>query len=348
MSAKRIRELALSNSPTAQVKKTTATFDAGEILRGVQSQPDKRIQNSWSIALLFVICVTVVWELRTGLALSPFQLGAQRIEEGFFHPQQPHRVARPMAEHAIALLHRHADLSINAEERLFSASFHPQFNLGPIGDDEGPMGQGMGTHGRHNEGSDRRHEHRAAGREGIRRGAGRGSNDDAVGLALENENAIDEKIEIHEPRDGALVHYRIVQGEVMRQALAAANQSAIEHRAFFAGAVAGIHGLQCGVHLAQRNFRQEPERAQIDGQDGNTFVGNSAGSGEQGTVATEDQSEIWALGADLFSRHDLLSIGVSRRLLVEIKLISALTKPGKQLWQDAGKLGLRWLRDDGG
>src|SRR5271157_2888561 len=102
MSAKRIRELALSNSPTAQVKKTTATFDAGEILRGVQSQPDKRIQNSWSIALLFVICVTVVWELRTGLALSPFQLGAQRIEEGFFHPQQPHRVAGPMAEHAIA------------------------------------------------------------------------------------------------------------------------------------------------------------------------------------------------------------------------------------------------------
>ncbi len=70
---------------------------------------------------------------------------------------------------------------------------------------------------------------------------------------------------------------------------------------------------------------------------------HGAGSGEQGAVASEHESEIGALGADRVARYDFFSVGVLRGFLVEIKLVSTLPKPGKQFGQKAGQLGLRRL-----
>ncbi len=163
------------------------------------------------------------------------------------------------------------------------------------------MSKRMRANRRHHERGYGRHEHWTACRQGIRRGASRGSNDDAVSLAVENKDAINDEVEIHQAGDGAFVHYRIVQREVMRQALAISNQAAIEHRAFFARAGAGIDRLQRGVHFGKRNFREESQRAKINRQDGNTFVRYGAGSGEQRTVAPEHEREIRVLLADRLS-----------------------------------------------
>src|SRR5208283_2193242 len=126
-------------------------FDAGERPRG-PSQPNERIQNSWSTVRLFVICVTGVFRTADWvLSLSPLQFGAEHAEESLFHAQQSHRVARAMADYPIALVHRYAYLAIDTEEGRFASGLHQQLNLGFVSDDQWPMGQRMRAHRGHHE-----------------------------------------------------------------------------------------------------------------------------------------------------------------------------------------------------
>src|SRR5271165_3475417 len=133
-----------------------------------------------------------------------------------------------MAGQTITLLDRHANLPIDTEVRLLVAGPDAKFYRGFIGNDQRPMGQRMGAHWRHHEGGYRRHEHWAACGERVGGRSSGGGDNDAVSLAIEDENAIDNQIEIQEAGDSALAHHSIIQRKVLRRFLAVAKQAAME------------------------------------------------------------------------------------------------------------------------
>jgi len=280
------------------------------------------------------------------LALPPLKLVSQDSEESFLHAQQLHGVAGAMANQMVALPHRHANLPIDAEEGLFATALNLHIDACFVGNDQRAMGERMRAHRCNDEGGNRRHEHRASGRERIRRRTGRRRDDDAVSLAIEYEGAVNNEVKIQEAGDGALAHHRIVQGKVMREAFSFAYQAAVEHSPLLAGTVAAVNRLKGGIHFAEGNFRQESQRAKVDREDGNTLVPQGSGRREQCSIASQNQREVGMLLSDRRPRYDLAVVGVLRRLLVEIKMVSTVVKPRKQFGKNAGQLRLRRLRDD--
>ena len=67
--------------------------------------------------------------LATFLPLSPLQFIAQHIEEGPPDAHEFHLVAGALAEYAVSLLHRKANLSVDAEECLLFARLNSQLDL---------------------------------------------------------------------------------------------------------------------------------------------------------------------------------------------------------------------------
>src|SRR5215472_17825351 len=73
-------------------------------------------------------------------ALAPLQLGAQHVEEILFQAQQLHTVCRLAAENAVAVIHGHADLTVDAEIGLFFSCLYDDFDFGSITHHQGAMG----------------------------------------------------------------------------------------------------------------------------------------------------------------------------------------------------------------
>ena len=90
------------------------------------------------------------------------------------------------------------------------------------------MGERVRAYRSYHERFDGRHQYRTSGRQRICRRTGGCGDDYAIGLIVENENAIDQQIEIHQPGDRALIDHRVIESEVVSQFLAAAKQPAIE------------------------------------------------------------------------------------------------------------------------
>ena len=78
------------------------------------------------------------------LPLAPLQLVAQHVERKCAARVGLYGVFGFAADDAIALLDRHADLAIDAEEGLFGAGLDVQLDLRLVGDDQRAMRQRLG------------------------------------------------------------------------------------------------------------------------------------------------------------------------------------------------------------
>src|SRR5262245_42171942 len=98
------------------------------------------------------------------LALPPFQLAAQDLEEVISRAKQIDLMLGAAATHAVSVAQIHARLSIKAEvgDLIFRAE--KDLDLGRIRHHERPVGQRMWGHGRDDQRTYGGHENRAPGR----------------------------------------------------------------------------------------------------------------------------------------------------------------------------------------
>src|SRR5271166_1243016 len=104
----------------------------------------------------------------------------------------------------------------------------------------------------------------------------------------------------------------------MRKLLAAPVRAAFQHRALLHWAESLIDRFQRGIHLAERHFRQEAERTQIDREYRNTLVGDGARGRQKGAISSQHQHEVRLPLAELRARNYLLAVDIARGLLVEV------------------------------
>ena len=74
------------------------------------------------------------------LALSPFQLGAQHIEEGSLGAEQFHLEFGLAAQQVISVLYGHAELAVHAQVSFVAPGFGYNLDLGHIPHHERAMG----------------------------------------------------------------------------------------------------------------------------------------------------------------------------------------------------------------
>src|SRR6185312_3022707 len=106
------------------------------------------------------------------------------------------------AFHLIAGLKGAADLAIDGQERIviFGAADDADRQVG--GNQQRPVGQGVGADRRDTDGIDGREDDGSAGRERVRGGAGGRGDDQTVGLVFGDESIARPDIEIDDAGDG--------------------------------------------------------------------------------------------------------------------------------------------------
>src|SRR5512146_1476015 len=178
------------------------------------------------------------------LALTPFQLAAQNLEEGFSHTEESDCVFRFSTKDAIVALNGNSNLAVNGEECFFVVALDYQLHFGGVPNNERAMSKRVRTDGCDHEGVHTGHKYRSTGSERVRGRAGRGRDNYPVSFVFENVGVVDEQVESDETGDGALIYNNVVQGEVGVDAFSLAHQAALEHRPRFQRASRAVDLLE--------------------------------------------------------------------------------------------------------
>jgi hypothetical protein len=107
-------------------------------------------------------------------------------------------------------------------------------------------------------------------------------------------------------------------------------------------------GLEGTVEIAKRDFSEEAERAKVDAEDRRWGVGKGTSGGEQGSVASEDDNQIWLMPRKIGTFDGIRGVNVGGTVGIEQIAIVMRIEPLEKITQDAGEFRLLGLGDDGG
>ena len=167
------------------------------------------------------------------------------------------------AEHAVAVVHGHADLAVDAEIGFFFAGLDHDLDFRSIAHHQRAMRQRVRRDRRNHEGVDRRHQDWPAGGQRIGGRTGGRGDDQAVGLVAGNEHLIDINVAMVQARDRALADDHVVERVVVgdagawRESLRSAPWSA-----FRSGSNSSSIACRGRIQLVERNFGQKSRATQ--------------------------------------------------------------------------------------
>ena len=191
------------------------------------------------------------------------------------------------AEDAVAEEEFDGFLAVDGEVGLVGDDVDGDGDLGGAGKDDGADGEQVGTDGGEDHGVDCRHEDGAVGGEGVGGAAGGGGDDDAVGAEAGDELAVELDGELAHAGDGAFGEDDVVEGLPLAEEGAIAEELGVHEAAGVEDGGAVAPCVECGVELAEGDFGEEAEGAEVDAEDGGFGEGEGAGGGEQCAVAAE-------------------------------------------------------------
>ena len=281
-------------------------------------------------------------------AFAPAELAAEDVEEAVgAGAEEVDAVFGTAAVDLVADVEFHGLLTIDGEEGVGDA-VHVDGDGGVAGNDDRADGQQVGAEGRNDEGVDRGHYDGAAGGQIVGGRAGGGRDDDAVGTHGCDELLVDLDGEVGHACDGALGDGDVVEGVPTADRLTVATQLGVHHVAHFDACAVGAPGLKGGVEVGEGDLGEEAEGSEVDAEDGGRGVGERAGCGEKGAVATQDDYEVGSVSWELGALDGVWVVDVGGAIGVEETAIGVAFEPCDEFAQDDGELGLLRLGDDGG
>ena len=221
-------------------------------------------------------------------------------------------------------------------------------DLGVAGKDDGADGEEVGADGGEDHGVDGGHENGAVGGEGVGGGTGGGGDDDAIGAETGDELAVELDGELAHAGDCTFGEDDVVEGIPLAEEFAVTEELGVHEAAGVDDGGAGHPGFEGDVELGKGDLGEEAEGAEVDAEDGGVGVGEGAGYGEEGSIATEGDGHgrlVAGHGGALDGAVVPADVGGAFGVEDGGKALGA--EPVDEFGEDEFELGLLRLGDDG-
>ena len=230
-------------------------------------------------------------------------------------------------------------MAVQGHDDIFFRGLQDDVDIGVIGQNNRPVGEGMGTDRGQDDHTNGRVNNRAAGREGISGRTGRRGNDQAVGFVGTQILLIDPGFEVKDTGQRAFVNHHIVQDLEDTDRFVVARQRRLQQAAPLNLKISLQHPLQGSQEFIGRCFGQKTQIAQIDPQNRDLTLIGPPGNAQERAVAAEHNSQVCALH-DL----DLAPAPAEANLMAGVVLgpngLVALLEPSHHLTAERGDF---WL-----
>lgn len=193
--------------------------------------------------------------------------------------------------YAIARLQVERYLAIEMDSGIIGKR-HPQFDIGPVINNDRPVGQRMRAQRNQRDTGQGGMQDRPASRKCIRRRAGRRRNDQAIRTQVVDEFAIDEQLEFDHPPDRPFIHDNIVQRHVGGDFLAITDHFGRQQHALFRDEAVVQQILHARQHVLPCNIGHKTQTPLIDPDQRHAVASQAARRIEHGTVPPQHDGDI--------------------------------------------------------